>query len=162
MPCFLIYWFLSSASSSLLLNPNSAFFTSVLYSPVLWLLFGTFLYFLFLCWSSQCVPLFLSWVWYLCTKWYFYTITLNFLLYNISNSLFSELLSYSFVWNTLLCFFILLDSLCCVYALAETTISQTLKGVALCRRFALWLNTVIALHCLSDLCNFPSSLFYFY
>ena len=44
--------------------PPVYFSVQLLYSSALWLLFGTFLYILSLCWSSHCVYPFFSWGWW--------------------------------------------------------------------------------------------------
>lgn len=52
---------LSSTSSNPMLNPSRVFFSvQLLHSSALWLIFGTFFYFLFLYWHSHCVHLFFS------------------------------------------------------------------------------------------------------
>ena len=54
---------LSAPGKEIAMEASSAFFTSNLFSSALWLLFGTFLYFLSLCWGFHCAHPF-SQVWW--------------------------------------------------------------------------------------------------
>ena len=97
----------SSASSGLLLNPCSIFYSSVIvfFSSV------TSLYFSYLCWSfSLCSFILLP------VRWPFYDhywtpYQPDYLIY-VSLMSFGEVLSCSLIWNIFLSFFILVDFLC--------------------------------------------------
>ena len=105
----------SSVSSNLLLNSSSIFFISVivLFSSDLF-----YLYFLVLCWSSNCVPLLFSFS----SVRIFMIIILNSLsgkfLISVSLGFFLEFylsLSFFVIWNIFLCLFLFCDFLWCLY-----------------------------------------------
>lgn len=122
----------SLVSSNLLLLPSGVFLFQLLYS---WALIGSFLYFLFLlllllllkfslCSSNLQSSVTTLWpsLWILYQVNYFFSISLGFC---------SGALSYSLIWNIVLCLLILFEflGLC---ELDKMATSSGVKGVALC------------------------------
>ena len=148
-PVFQITAFFS-ASSGLLLNPSSIFFSSVtilFVSPVWYILIFSLslLKFSLFIHSS---PKFGD------HSNIFITIDLNSLsgklLLFVSRRLFSGVLSCSFVWNIFLCFLILLDSLCLLLHDKWNSSLSCLEGVTPCRGWTLLFNLVLVSGCLSN------------
>lgn len=90
------------------------------------------------------------------------TITWNFLsgtLPTIFLKVFPEILSFSSLWNTFLCFFICLDCLFCFLCIRWNDSFLILEGLGLFKRWTLFFNPVLALVCLTNLFDCLSSLF---
>lgn len=136
---------LPSPSSSLLLNPSSVFFSSVIFYSCF--LCGASSYFLSLFWSSLCFhPFFSHFVVPFYDYYFGYFIRLVTYLHFIKPFpwfyLFLSFGMHSFV-------FPLFESLC-FYDLGETATSPNLEWVALCRRWILLFNLSLVLGCLLD------------
>lgn len=159
------------ASSILLLNPTSVFFSSVIisFSPVtsVWyflfsaslLKFSVFSHF-----SSSSVGIFMTitlnslsekLLIFMPLKFFFKFFVVVCLLF-FGGAVFN--LAFCFEQIPLFPYFAWLSV--CFYVLGETAFSPSLEVVSLCRRWTLWFNIALCPGCLSNLCDFLNNLMF--
>lgn len=142
---------LSSASSTLLLNPSNIFFPVQWYSSALWLLFHNFFSFFLslLLKFSLCsfnlllnlMSIFMTIFWNL----YHYISYLHCVKFFVV--VFSRVLFCCFVWNIFQCLQILPDFCVCFFVLDETDVSPSHKEMTSCSRLTSSFKLALTLGC---------------
>lgn len=135
LPCLLDHWSFLLLHLVCCWTPLIHFSVQLLYSSALWLLFDTFLYFLFV----DLIPVFIHFSPKFVEHLYnhYFEFFVRYVTYLCFIKVFSEVLFSSFIWKILFCIFILLDCLCLFLCIRQDCYHSQSEGGGLVYKMSL-------------------------